>query len=198
MAIKVIILAAGESKRLGCRPKQLVPYGDTTLLGYTINVCLQAGVGPVTVVLGANERIIQSRVDFSGCDIEVFDDWYRGMGASIGYAMRGYSVRAQEEDPDYDGVLITVADQPYLTTSILRQLAEVHESHPSSIIISRYLEAQGPPSIFPKRLFDQMANLSGDDGAKSIIINDIYAVKSIRFDQGHLDIDTPEDLPLLE
>lgn len=198
MAIKVIILAAGESKRLGGRPKQLAPYGNTTLLGHTVRACLEADVGNVTVVLGANEGAIQQRVDLNGCTVEVFEHWYRGMGATIGYAMRGHLQRPIGKERNYDAVLITVADQPFLTADVIRRLAEEHRKLPKSIIISRYLEAQGPPSIFPKRVFHQMASLSGDDGAKSLIIKDPYVLKSIRFDQGHLDVDTHEDLRLLE
>ncbi len=58
--ICTIILAAGESKRLGT-PKQLIPYKNSTLLGHTIQCTLNSKSNETVVVLGANSRLIQKK-----------------------------------------------------------------------------------------------------------------------------------------
>lgn len=188
MKIAILIVAAGESKRLG-RPKQLVSYKGKTLLYHTIRECLETEVKDVYLVLGANKEEIETQIVISDCTVVYNENWKKGMGESI-----ASGVKKIVEKEDYDGIIITVGDQPFLSSKILNRLIEKAKKEKKPIIISKYKEGAGPPSFFDKEYFSELMELSTDEGAKGVIKKYKEEVLFISFEQGDIDIDTPEDL----
>ena len=88
--IAVIVLAAGDSSRMQ-QPKQVLPWGDSTLLGHAIDVAMKSKANEVYVVLGANVRTIQEQIDLSHIKYIINKDWKKGLG----YALRSTLDRHQ-------------------------------------------------------------------------------------------------------
>ena len=80
--INAVILAAGESRRMGM-PKPLLRYGDTTFLGRILFVVRQSVVDRATVVLGAHSEMIRKAVDLSEADVVINEDYRRGQLSSL-------------------------------------------------------------------------------------------------------------------
>ena len=106
--IAMIILAAGESKRMDAI-KQLLPWKNTTLLGHTSKQGLVSDVDSVFVILGADSKSILNKIDQT--DIVFIDNqnWQKGMGTSITCAMHYF----KKKSLNFDAVLIALIDQPY-------------------------------------------------------------------------------------
>jgi molybdenum cofactor cytidylyltransferase len=194
MPVAAILLAAGESRRLG-RPKQLLLYRGETLLNGAIRTATEAGASPVMAVLGAHFKMVVASIE-SRTVLPVHNDhWRQGMGSSVETGMRALGVCA----PDATGVLLMGCDQPRLTADHLRALLEAFASNASPVIAaSSYAGIQGVPAVFPRETFAELRALGGDKGARSIIERAPCPVVAIAFEGGEVDIDLPEDLARLE
>jgi CTP:molybdopterin cytidylyltransferase MocA len=194
MPVAAIILAAGESRRLG-QPKQLLAYRGQTLLERAIRLVNEAGASPVLVVLGANFAMISAAIQ-SPDAIPIHNDrWRQGLASSIEAGLRALSVCA----PDADGVLLMGCDQPRLTAGHLSSLVSEFEGREAAVIAaSLYGGVRGVPAVFPRETFAELHSLRGDKGARSVIESVPCPVAAIEFPGGEVDIDSPEDLALLD
>ena len=77
-----LVLGAGGSKRLG-RPKQLLPYGDGTLLGHVVGVARSAGFDQLIVAIGGAADEVRDQVDLAGTVVVVNDAYGEGCSSSI-------------------------------------------------------------------------------------------------------------------
>ncbi len=185
--IAILIVAAGESKRLG-QPKQLLRKNGITLLENSLNEIVKSRAGKPFLVLGANAELILSEIQLTDYQIIINKNWTRGMGVSIAQGMKTII-----KENDYTGVIISVADQPFFTANILKKIRE-NILDEKMIIKSKYEEGSGPPVYFSQHFFGEMTKLSGDDGAKPLVKKYKNLVVSIDFPKGNIDIDTEEDL----
>jgi molybdenum cofactor cytidylyltransferase len=190
MKIAILIIAAGASRRLG-QPKQLVPFRDTFLLNQIIQECQASEVGTIYIVLGANAEQIQPRLSD---DLSIFyhKNWSQGMGTSIAFGIK------QLISKDYDGVIIVLGDQPFFSSFLLKKITQKRTETNGKIILSEYEKGMGPPSFFEKSLFSELSMLKGDLGAKTMIKKYKEEVQRISFPKGYIDIDTPEDLKIIQ
>lgn len=185
----IIILAAGESSRLG-QAKQLLKYNGDTLLNHTIACAKLCNPKSVLVVLGAESDIIQKSILSTACHVIYNDAWSSGMSSSI---RAGVSWIIRHHD-DFAGIIITVADQPYLTGNLFSHLIAKHQNQQQSIVASAYGNGVcGVPALFDKRIISKLSELQGDKGARALIHNS-DDVGTVSFPKGNIDIDTKEDL----
>ncbi|MFY0652172.1 MAG: nucleotidyltransferase family protein [Cyclobacteriaceae bacterium] len=190
--LAILILAAGESSRLG-RAKQLINYKGTTLLGYTID-CAKTVSDKVTVVLGGNEETIVGQVDFSHIDHVSNKKWKEGIGSSISCGIDAIVSR----HPNIDSIMVLLSDQPKISAELLKKLYISYKNDASLIIACKYGGSYGVPAIFEKSLFNDLSMLKEDKGAKSIITTHSNQTIFTDFEEGQIDIDTPNDLEKLK
>ena len=84
--IPILLLAAGSSSRMG-QPKQLLPWGDQTLIGHQIQKLIKTG-HPVHVVIGSNSELILPVIEKFPANILINKDWELGMGSSISFGIK--------------------------------------------------------------------------------------------------------------
>ncbi len=184
----IIILAAGESKRLG-KPKQLLSFGGNTLLTRVANTACESGLKPVIAVLGANDDKISATLNIPGLMVVKNDDWKEGMAFSI----RTGLFTLTELFPQVDGIVMLVCDQPFLNHDVIRALIEAQRNSGLPAAAASYGGKLGTPALFHKSIFTELMSLSGDTGARKILDKMREDVVTIDFEMGIVDIDTPED-----
>ncbi len=187
--ITIVILAAGGSKRLG-GPKQMLLYQGTSMIRHLAKGALDSRAGKVAVVLGAYLETIEQEIESMPVRIIRNEKWEEGMGGSIAMAVE--SVRNES-----DAILFTASDQPLVTTPFLNSMIEASRASAKRIIAAEYSETLGIPALFPGKYFDELAALSGDSGAKKIILKHRTSVIGIPFPEGSVDIDQLTDLKKL-
>jgi molybdenum cofactor cytidylyltransferase len=189
-AAAAILLAAGQSSRLG-QPKQLIRVAGETLLHRTARLALQAGCSPVLVVLGfESARMCRELQDLEVLPIEN-PSWPEGMGASL---RTGMEALLHPLLPLPSTLLLLVCDQPRLTLPHLRRLLERHAAGEFPITASMYQKRPGVPAVFAAGLFAHLAASSGDRGARTLIRSHGSAIQTVCWPEGSLDLDSPEDL----
>lgn len=179
----ILILAAGSSSRMG-KTKQLLPYKNTTLLGWTIQQAKASMANEVVCVLGANAKEIEASIKNDQLNIIYNVNYKKGLSSSI--------VKGISDLQDKEAILIMLADQPNITKVYLNKFLDSHIKYPNKIIASVYGTTFGVPALFPKRFYDELLKLEGDKGAKNFLNNhveDIIKIDSIDL----IDIDTPKD-----
>jgi molybdenum cofactor cytidylyltransferase len=184
----IIILAAGESKRMGT-PKQLLTYKGASLIARVAETAVSTALQPVVVVLGANADSIKTELSAAGLSIVLNDEWEEGMASSLRAGLNFIT----ENNPLVDGVIILVADQPHLTSMHLLQLLETLHKTGLPAAACTYQGKLGTPALFHKSCFPQLLALTGDTGARKILTDMNDMVAKLPFEKGIMDIDTKED-----
>ena len=134
-----VILAAGESRRMG-QPKQLLPFGDKTMLECVIDAFRTPRVDEIRVVLGYKADKIAAKIAPSGCKIVRNDHYQQGMFTSIQAGLRALPKKAKL-------VMIAVCDQPRLKRKTVETLIEEFEKERHKILIPSYNGRQGHPPV---------------------------------------------------
>lgn len=182
----IIILAAGNSSRLGS-PKQLLEVHGQKLLTHVVKQACDSKADDVYVVLGSGEEILSPLISGDDIKIVVNQDWEKGMGSSI-----KTGIREIQKQNSYDTVIISVCDQPFLTSEIFNQF--INQTGNQEIIVSAYSDGNfGPPTLFRKSRFSQLLSIYDTAGAKSVIKKYEGTLGLIPFEKGDIDLDTKED-----
>ena len=184
--IAALILAAGASTRLG-QPKQLVQLAGKTLLERACETALSIDNQAVVVVLGAHSEAIKSAIEHLPVKTLVNENWQTGMGSTITCGM-------SQLPPDADAVLLLLCDQPFVTYDLLEKLVGKWRNKLDHVIASAYCGSFGPPAVFGKRYFAELAALNGQQGAKKLMERHREQLLLVDFPEGEMDVDTEEDL----
>ena len=188
MNTSAIILAAGPSSRMG-QSKQMLDIDGEKLLVKTIRTILNAGVSSVVVVLGSDEKKHRDLIKDLPVDIILNPNWANGMGSSIKTGLQYLTTK----NPSLQGVIVSVCDQPLVSTQNISNLIRRYEETGKPIIASRYLKIRGVPVLFDKTYFPKLMALPDDQGAKKIIQQNPEDVSEVDFPGGEIDLDTMED-----
>jgi molybdenum cofactor cytidylyltransferase len=186
--ILVILLAAGGSVRMG-QPKQLIPWGEKTLIEHQVETLINVG-NPVIVVLGNASESVIPLLEKYNIEIGINKNWETGLGSSVVSGIN-YVV---EKYPDTEGVMTALLDLPFISVQHYQKLLKTFQPGTGQIIISTSAYGwKGVPAVFDRCYFDELKALKGDEGAKNIIRK--YINKTIGIDCGVMlkDLDTPED-----
>ncbi len=187
--VGAILLAAGGSSRLG-RPKQLLNFQGKTLLRISAESLAETLCRPIIVVLGA--EIERSTSELNGLPLNICENekWQSGMSSSI---KAGVS-QILDIDSEIEAVVITLCDQPHVTSDDIARLISTFIDSRSPIVAARYNDTIGVPALFAREMFDKLTQLSGDKGARELIRNYPESVLTIPMENAAIDIDTPDDI----
>ena len=185
----ILILAAGNSSRLGQSKQLVIISKGQTLLNQTILAAEQSQLGEVYVVLGVDylkhSESIKSKVHL----IEN-TNWSSGMGSSLKAGL----TRVISDNNQLEFILVSVCDQPYLQAENLLALYNKFDQSDQPIIASQYEEGFGVPVLFSSKVFNELRQLGDSEGALKFLKANMKSVEFVNFEKGNVDIDTPDDL----
>ncbi|HEX3546066.1 MAG TPA: nucleotidyltransferase family protein [Mycobacterium sp.] len=179
-----VVLAAGGSRRLGT-PKQLLPLGDTTVLGATLEMARGCPFDQLIVTLGGVADAVREVVALDGVDIVIADDPGSGCSASLRTALLSV-------DPRADGIVLMLGDQPGVARAAVSKLIASGRGAP--IAVCEYSNGIGHPFWLGRNMFGELADLHGDKGVWRLIESGRFDVR--RVPTGGvvpLDVDTWDD-----
>lgn len=179
-----LVLGAGGSTRLG-RPKQLLPFGERTLLDHTLGTARACNFDQLVVPIGGAAEEVRKRVDLSGADVVVNYAYGQGCSSSIAAALDAVDPRCQV-------LVLMLGDQPGVTPATVRALLDGR--HGAPVAVCRYDDGRGHPLAFDRSVFPQLADLHGDKGVWTLLDQRADEVVDVRIaGEVPLDVDTPED-----
>ncbi|MFT5436230.1 MAG: molybdenum cofactor cytidylyltransferase [Ulvibacter sp.] len=187
--IVIIIPAAGASRRIGS-PKQLLKWGDSTLISHAIDIAEELGQKEIVLVLGAYYDKIKAEIDNRSIRTLKNEDWENGLGSSIAAGVE-YLVKSLDT---CDAVLILLPDQPLIVPFYLKTMIDKFKVGENQIIATKYGSGKyGVPALFDKKYFEKLRGLTDDRGAQELIKQSAKFVTTVDINPLISDIDTEED-----
>jgi len=182
-----LVLAAGGSTRLG-RPKQLLPYGDATLLDHVLGTARACAFDQLVCVLGGSATEIRAEVELEGIDVVENRDFGTGCSSSIAAALTTVAPRCEV-------LVLLLADQPGVTPATVTALLKGRGDSP--LAACAYENGRGHPLAFARSTFTELAALHGDRGVWKLLDRRAAEVVDVPV-PGRIprDIDTREDYDL--
>jgi molybdenum cofactor cytidylyltransferase len=154
-----LVLAAGGSSRLG-RPKQLLPYGERTLLDHVLDTARGCRFDQLVVALGGVAGEVRDAVDLEGAHVVENRDYGEGCSSSIAAAVAAL-------DPRCDTLVLLLGDQPGVTRETVRALLAGRAG--ASLTVCRYEDGRGHPFAFGREAFGELEALHGDKGVWKLL-----------------------------
>jgi molybdenum cofactor cytidylyltransferase len=193
MRVAAVVLAAGGSARFG-KPKQFALFQGETFIRRMVAAAIEAGCAAVVVVTGEDSARVSLELSGLAVSIAMNPNWQSGLGSSIVVGIR----RAMNLTPDLEAVVLLTCDQPFVTAPVLGQLMQLQLTTGKPIVASAYATTLGIPALFDRSCFPDLLRLTGDSGAKGIILARSHDVVSFDFPAGEIDIDTVTDYEKLD
>ena len=183
-----LVLAAGMARRMGAT-KQLLPFGDKTVLQTVVDTLLGAKLAGVSVVLGHDAEAVRDSLKDRLVQFCVNDAYREGMFSSVLCGLRGLPT-------DADAALIALGDQPQIELNVVRAVVRAYREGSRGIVIPVSGGKRGHPVLINlPRYRREILSLSGDQGLKPVMRGHPQDTLEVPVDdEGILrDLDTPED-----
>jgi len=189
LAIRICVLAAGESSRFGAN-KLLQNFRGRPLLQHALIASLNSRAASTTLVVGKDSDAVVAAANGLADRIVVNTGFANGIGGSIACGV---------EDCRHDAaaVIVLLADQPLITAQHLDTLCDTWSGAADAAVVTAFDGVDGPPVLFPSDAFPALCRLQGAGGAKRVLQDANYTVCSVPFADAGFDIDTADDLARL-
>ncbi|MBC8274501.1 MAG: molybdenum cofactor cytidylyltransferase [Chloroflexi bacterium] len=185
--ISAILLAAGQSKRMG-ELKQLMPFGQSTIVEQAVDNLLGSAVDEVIVVVGCRAEDVIKAIAAKPIKLVINPDYEQGMSTSVIAGLNLVHSGVQ-------GVMLALGDQPLVNSQTINRLIEGFYNHDKGIVVPTYQGRRGHPIIFAIKYKEQLLKLRGDVGGRQIIKDHPDDVLDVAVDSESIvaDFDTTDD-----
>ena len=184
--VGAVVLAAGGASRFGAA-KQTLPWQDTTLVGHALRLARASGAVETVLVVGAHAGEVEQAVDVSDVTLVHNPAWAEGLSGSVRAGLNALSDGVQ-------AALFLLADQPAVTPAIVQALVQRYVETAAPIVVATYAGRRGNPTLFDRALWDELRQVTGDQGGRSLIEKYQDQVEFVEVGEAAaLDVDTPED-----
>ena len=182
-----MVLAAGAATRFG-GAKQLAMLDGRPLLEHAVRAMMAAPLGRVLVVLGSAAEDVIVAVDLHGAEPLVCARWDEGQSASLACGLA--------ELADCEAVVVTLGDQPRMSPDAIRRVIAARGNR-AAAVRATYGGEPGHPVLLEQQLFERLRNVSGDHGARNLLLS--VRTREVPCDDlaGGADVDTPAQLDAL-
>jgi len=182
-----LILAAGESSRMGT-PKATLAYRGHTFLELIVQTLREGGLERIVVVLGHQAEDIQQQVKLEAAQVVVNPDYRSGQTSSLQAGLRALIA------DDLEAVLLCLVDHPAVSAETVRRIVATFRQRGAPVVIPTYQGRRGHPALIGRQLFEELLGLAGDAGADSVVRRYHPATQFVAVeDEGIvMDVDDPE------
>ncbi|MCB9943761.1 MAG: NTP transferase domain-containing protein [Geminicoccaceae bacterium] len=191
--LAAIVLAAGQSRRMGSRNKLLIEVDGVPMLRHAVDAAIGARFDPVIVVTGHDQVLIEHLLTALPVTIVHNPDYAAGLSTSLKAGLAALPA-------NIDGVLVALGDMPRVNATLVQRLAAAFDPvEGRSIIVPTFNGKRGNPVLWAGDMIPAMQGVEGDAGAKHLIGQFEEAVHEVEMNDAAvlLDIDTPQALAAL-
>jgi molybdenum cofactor cytidylyltransferase len=170
-------------------PKQLLPWGDTTVLGQTLRNLQQSTVDHIVVVSGHEAEKVAAEAAASGVPVIHNPDYAAGeMLSSLQAAVRRLP-------PDQDAVLVMLADQPLVRAATIDRLLAAYRSGQGELLAPVYGGQRGNPVLIGRPYFAELLALPRGQAPRTLLRRHRPHLRLVEVDSDAIlvDLDRPEE-----
>ena len=186
--ISAIILAAGQSKRMG-QPKMLLPWGNMTVIEQVITTFLSAGLKDILIVTGGAQEEVRKAVERYPVRQIHNPDYAAGeMLSSLQYGLNGMHEQAE-------AALIGLGDQPHVQEGTVRAICAAYQARKPGLIVPSFQMRRGHPWLVTRLFWGEILGLKPPETLRDFLNRHADAIQYVKLDTPTIlaDLDTPED-----
>jgi molybdenum cofactor cytidylyltransferase len=186
--ISAIILAAGQSRRMG-QPKMLLPWGNLTVIEHVITTFLNAGVEDIVLVTGgAREQVERLTAQYPIRRIYNSDYAKGEMLSSLQLGLTAMPAQVQ-------ATLIGLGDQPQVQERCVRLVCEAYRENKPQLVVPSFQMRRGHPWLVARPLCDKLLKLKPPESPRDFLNKHAGEIRYVAVDTPSIlaDLDTPED-----
>ena len=161
LAVAACVMAAGQSTRMGKENKLLSEVKGKTLLQHVLHAIQCSNVDEVCVITGHESLQVSDSISEFNVKIVHNKNYTAGLSTSIKLGIENLGEQI-------DGVLFCLGDMPFVSTTTINTIVAAFKSQ-GNIVVPSYAGQDGNPRLWPRRFFDNLKNLKGDQGAKYLL-----------------------------
>lgn len=184
VSIAGIVLGAGSSRRLG-RPKQTLPFGDTTLLGHVVRGVEATSLDPVLVVLGGAADEARAGLTPTRAEVVHNDAYGTGCASSL--------LAGLDAAGPVGAILLILGDMPGVDAAVIDAVRADWEAARPWAAVTDYRGTLGHPLAFSAEAFPALRGLHGDKAVWKLL--DAHPERFLRVP---VDRDLPRDVDTWE
>ena len=193
--IAAVVAAAGRSTRMG-EPKQLLPWGERTVLGTVAQHLADAGASPVLCVVGHRADEMAAALGDAPAQL------LRNPNFLQGEMLSSYQVGVRhllDTGTPCLGALLALGDQPHIPVDVIQRVIHQARATPDKIVIPSYEMRRGHPFYLPAHLWLDLLALAGEETLRDLLRRHQSAITyvDVTTDAILRDIDTPADYQAL-
>lgn len=187
-SIAAVVLAAGVSRRMG-RPKMVLPWGETTVIGRVVEVLAQSDISEIIVVTGGHRTLVEAAlVDYPAqC---VYNPRYAedDMVSSLKCGLTSLS------EP-IEAVLVVLGDQPQIQEPVVRSIVREYQTSGAKLVVPSFQMRRGHPWLVARTLWRAILDLPPQATLRDFIQTNAAAISYLTVDSSSIlkDLDTPDD-----
>jgi molybdenum cofactor cytidylyltransferase len=161
--IWAMILAAGESKRMG-EAKLLLPFGEKIMIETIVATVVSSKVEQTLVILGSDREKIEEKIKNYPVKIVYNRDFRSGMLSSVQCGFKSLPEKSR-------AVLVVLGDQPKISTTVINKLIDAYKSSGKGIVLPVYKKERGHPVLIDMKYGEEVENLSPEVGLRGTVYN---------------------------
>jgi molybdenum cofactor cytidylyltransferase len=188
--IAALVLAAGQSRRMGGRNKLLEEVGGRPMLLHALDAAEKSKAAPVIVVTGHQREQVESLLGGRRVKTVHNPDFADGLSTSLRTGVKALPA-------DIDGVVVLLGDMPGIHSTVIDRLIDAFDpAGGHTICVPTWNGKRGNPVLLARRFFPEMQEIGGDVGAKPLLSEYSDQVMAVEMpdDTILVDLDTPEKL----
>ena len=185
--ICAIVLAAGESRRMGAQ-KLLLPFGGKTVIAHVVDELLRSDIDAVYVVVGHEGNRITEELSGRSVTIVTNPNYKLGMLSSVRCGLQALPQKCEK-------VLVALGDQPAITSELVNQIVQSSSTTDKGILVPLYRGKRGHPILFSTRYRDEIMTSFDNVGLRGLLQahpDDILEL-TVSTPAVLSDIDSPDD-----
>ena len=185
--ISAIILAAGESTRMG-KPKLLLPFGDSSMIEKVVSHATRSALNKIFVVLGSDSEPIKKLLQDYPVETVYNSQYKEGMLSSVQCGLRAV--------PDStNAVMVLLGDQPMIGNAITNRMIKAFKKTDKGIIVATHLGQRGHPILFSRKYIKEVMEFPLKESLKELLQKHPQDIEEMETGQPEIlrDIDTEKD-----
>lgn len=187
--VAALVLAAGQSSRMGGANKLLAEVDGVPMLLRAVNAALASKAASVTVVLGHEADKAEALLAGRRVNLVRNPDYAQGMSTSLRAGIGALPA-------DAEAAIVLLADMPRVSALHVDRLIDAFEAKQPAIAVPQKDGRRGNPILWPREFFAAMRAVAGDQGARGVLEANAGRLRFVDMDDDaiHADVDTPADL----
>lgn len=188
--IAAVVLAAGESRRMGDANKLTLPVGGVPMVARVVDSLSRSGIAKVIVVTGHEAEEVEKGLAGRPIELVHNPDYAEGIASSIRAGIGALK-------DDVDGALIALGDMPWVEPETIDRLVDAFASSAEpSIFVPTHGKKRGNPVLWSAAYFPELLALTGDVGGRVLFHRHAIAISDVEVESTgvDIDVDTPDAL----